>query len=62
MLTNRAGRELACRMIEDASGALVLILAIEDEAILRETHYSQQQLVERARGLQATMSGWEQTR
>jgi hypothetical protein len=62
MLTNRAGRELACCMTEDPSGALVLVLAIEGEAILRETHYSRPQLIERARGLQSTMSRWEESR
>ena len=62
MLTNLAGRVLACCVTEDASGALVLTLAIEGEAILAETHYSELQVRERARGLRSTMSGWEQTR
>ena len=60
-VSNRASREIVCRLVPDEAGALVLSLLLEGETILAEAHFSKAQALERASSLRNLLANWEQT-
>jgi hypothetical protein len=61
-LTNRAGRLIACSIVEEAPGRVAVSIVLEGSEMIRESHWNEHDARARALKLREILAVWENTR